>query len=689
MKTREDEYAARCVLRWPLKGKDKKGKGKVRMNISHKTNTRCQKENTIRKSVFLSVVGLAFAAGADVTALKLTGPFGDRLDRMIRNHVEVTDARLLADVFHGRTKAGWWQSEFWGKYMHAAVPLWTYSQNAALGANIDAGVEAILASQEPGGYIGNYPENVRFGGGWDVWGIKYTLMGLLHYYDGTRSRSKVEVERGDAALVAAKKLCDALIAALGPEGTKKRPLYKTGCYVGMASSSVLEPVVWLYRRTGEKRYLDFADFIVKGMTEAEDGPRLVDLVEKGISVADRNGYGNKPLVKGKYWTSESRSKAYEMMSCYQGLLDYVEEVEKSGVGGERTRRLWKATLLTAEDILKEEINIVGGASCGERWYHGARKQSLQYVNVQETCVVTTWMRFCEKLLDRTDDPKWADEIEKTFYNAYLGAQRPDGSDFVQYTSLCGRRHAGENQSRLYVNCCTANGPRGYLAFFGSMLGADGRAVLVNQYVSGEASVVLPETGQRISLETYADYPKNGNVSIRYREREPKRFALKLRIPGWSKVTSVSLNRKDVSDVRPGTYLTIDREWTCGDQVDLAFDYSVQAFELNGHAAFKMGPLVLARDRRFDDGDLDEVIARHPWIPDPMKDLRFFPTRTRREDMFFTALGLLTTGAHTKNAGEKYPSAINFCDYGSAGNSWTDASAYRVWLPIEADPKEGK
>ncbi len=49
----------------------------------------------------------------------------------------------------------------------------------------------MLASQEPSGYIGNYPDSLRCGEGWDVWGMKYTLMGLLHYYDFVKAQELV------------------------------------------------------------------------------------------------------------------------------------------------------------------------------------------------------------------------------------------------------------------------------------------------------------------------------------------------------------------------------------------------------------------------------------------------------------------------------------------------------------------
>ena len=87
------------------------------------------------------------------------GHFGKRLGKMLANHVEATDPVKLAALYREETK-GHWQTEFWGKYMHAAVPFWRYTGSERLGAKIAAGVQAILAVQEPGGYIGNYaPEN--------------------------------------------------------------------------------------------------------------------------------------------------------------------------------------------------------------------------------------------------------------------------------------------------------------------------------------------------------------------------------------------------------------------------------------------------------------------------------------------------------------------------------------------------
>lgn len=157
------------------------------------------------KSLVFGAVSLAMVSAQG--EVRLFGPGGKRLDQMIENHVKATDIESISSVFLSKNEChGWWQTEFWGKYMHSAVPFREYTGDAALAAKIDKGLDNVLASQEPSGYIGNYPEELRCNEGWDVWGMKYTMMGLMHYYDGANGS-----ERGKKALDAAMKVCDYVI----------------------------------------------------------------------------------------------------------------------------------------------------------------------------------------------------------------------------------------------------------------------------------------------------------------------------------------------------------------------------------------------------------------------------------------------------------------------------------------------
>ena len=630
--------------------------------------------------------------------VRLKGFLGARLDKMIENHVAAADIDYLTAPFLEKTERKfWWQTEFWGKWMHSSVPYLKYAESAKLRASIDRSVDILLSSQEANGYIGNYPDELRCGEGWDVWGMKYTLMGLLHYFDLVKDTAKGKDDvRCERVLSAAKRLCDYVIGEIGPNGKRGRELWQTGNWTGFASSSILEPVMWLYRRTSEKRYLDFATYIVRGMTEPDAGPRLLDLALRGISVADRNGHGNKPNADGHYVTKDNRWKAYEMMSCYQGLIEYWEVMRESPLvfRGEKAARLLEAAVATGEQIVRDEINLAGGCACQEAWFHGAKKQHLPYAHLQETCVTTTWMRFCEKLLDVTGDPKWADQLERTFYNAYLAALNPAGSDFAAYTPLNGYRSSGMHHCYMHINCCSANGPRGFLCFLKEFFRVKDGAAVFNFYGSALVSDTLPGTDKRVAFDMYSLYPRADEVRIVSHTEGVGTLPLKLRIPAWAAGTTVTLNGKACDGVRAGAYYVLSREWRLGDIVEVRFAQPVVAHTLcdgtarTPHAvAFTRGPILLARDSRLDGpGALNE--------PYPMRSFTdgkviagFSVLRPSCDDFWMTFAAPLKFGSHTENPEGRLEDAAFFCDYASAGNAWSRDNHYRTWFLMEYGPHE--
>lgn len=640
-----------------------------RMSICAKPNGYSVIISDMNKTVSIcAIICSSLTLFAEIGEVRLKGPLGERLDKMISQHVVGTDVDYITAPFAEKTERRlWWQSEFWGKYMHSAVPYLAYTGYEKLKANIDRGIVRMLSTQEPCGYIGNYPDELRCGEGWDVWGMKYTMMGLLHYYDATKDEN---------TLAACRRLCDYLIGEIGPNGSRGRELWQTGNWSGYASSSILEPVMWLYNRTKDARYLDFASYIVKGMTESEKGPRLLDLALKGVSVADRNEKGYTRNREWSYVCKYGRSKAYEMMSCYQGLLEYFEVTGR--------RDLLDAAMKTAEDIIREEINLAGGCASSEAWFHGAHKQYLPYERLQETCVTTTWMRFCEKLLDITGDPKWADQIERTFYNAYLAAMKSDGSEFAGYTPLSGNRWHGQHHCYMHTDCCTANGPRGFLCFLNKIFRTKGDVAEFNFYASALAKGKLAN-GRTVAFDMYSLYPRLSKVRIVSHTENAGEVPLRLRIPSWSGKTVVKLNGVEKRDVKPGTYYTLTHEWRLGDVIDIEFDMPVVAHAQHHHVAFTRGPVLLARDSRFADGDQTEPFRRVLHDGQLMKG--FSEVRSPSDDIWMAFSATLPIGSHHENPEAYLPTTVFFCDYASAGNTWTRDNYYRTWFPVELGPGE--
>ena len=212
-------------------------------------------------AVTVAAGGVLADSIGDIGNVRLKGGLGKRLDAVIANHVAAQDVDYITAPFLEKTETkGWWQTEFWGKWMHAAVPFLAYTHDAALRGKIERGCERILASQEDGGYIGNYPDALRCGEGWDVWGMKYTLMGLLHDYDWrrqceggeiTRLASNVSRPQTSADILAAcRRLCDYVIAEIGPNGRRGRELWQTGNWSGYAAEV---PRLRLLHRQGHGR----------------------------------------------------------------------------------------------------------------------------------------------------------------------------------------------------------------------------------------------------------------------------------------------------------------------------------------------------------------------------------------------------------------------------------------------------
>lgn len=586
--------------------------------------------------------------GCRMEDVRIGGYLGHRMDACFSNNVGATDGSYLAAVFQKHEGTSDWRTEFWGKWMHSSVPAYRYTRDERLKSNIDASVKVVLSAQRADGYIGNYRDDSHLQG-WDIWGRKYTLMGLMHDFDLTGDK---------AVLEAARRLADQLISEVGPGAAGK--LQTIGMHHGMASCSVLEPIVWLFRRTQDAKYLAFAKHIASAMEEFEDSPKLLSKAAAGVPVAERFPHPDP------WWSWKNGIKAYEMMSCYQGLLDLYLATGES--------RYLEAVEATAQNIIDDEINAAGSGAAFECWYHGRRFETAPAYHTMETCVTTTWMRLCSSLLRVTGKAAYADQLEKTTFNAYLATLARDGSTFSKYCPLSGTRSRGNDQCGMTINCCVANGPRGFVAIAESVLNADADGVMVNLYNASTASVVLPKRDVRVTVEQTTDYPAGNKVTLRVVPSAEATFALRLRIPAWSVATTVAVNGTEVSGMTPGAYLALRRSWKPGDTVEMAFDFAGRVEGKSEHFALFRGPLVLSRDTRFADGAVDQPAK----MPDLGKPVSMVPVASDNADIWQAFTVMLQTGTDPESV-EMKPHPVHFCDYASAGNTWRVDSLYRTWL----------
>ncbi|HEX5808688.1 MAG TPA: beta-L-arabinofuranosidase domain-containing protein [Anaerolineales bacterium] len=467
---------------------------------------------------------------------------------------------------------GDWQGEFMGTYLDAAsISAWN-AGDVELREKIDGMVADWLATQDPDGYLGTYDEADRWKS-WDVWVQAHNLIGLASYYCYTGRKDIL-----DAAL----RIGYRVLQDFGPG---KRTLRDTGPHVGMASSAILEPIIWLYWESGDQAFLDFGRWLVEQDWEGEGGPQILSAILAGKGVA---GVGN--------------SKGIEMLLDFAGLMELYR-----ATGEEKYLR---TILLAWEDITAHHLYITGSASTGEYFPKDFALRNQGIYMIGETCVSMGWMYLNFSLARLTGDARYFDMAEQTLYNHLLGAQSPDGRSWAYYLGL-----ADSKRYRWHTDpeCCPTKGARGIAQTLGHVFSLLEDGVSVNFYDSAKAVLPLP-SGRTVDLAVETEYPYEGRVQVNLGLTVPESFTLRLRLPGWCRSYTLALNGNTL-DVEPDEngYLLVRREWTDGDQIlfnmDMPVNVVVDTIGNAGRVALTRGPLVFAADASYLPAGvlLDDVI----------------------------------------------------------------------------------
>lgn len=575
--------------------------------------------------------------------VQLSGMLGVRIQNNAENRLVALDVDRLLEGYRQRPGRQSWDGEHVGKWLHAATLAWVYTGDERLRRKLDSAVDELLKCQQADGYLGTYLPKDRWTE-WDVWAHKYNLIGLITYMRYTGDEKPLD---------ACRKMADLLCRDFG-DG--KRDIIQAGPHMGMAPTSVLEPMVWLYRFTGDPRYRDFCEYILRAW-EQPDGPHIVSRLLAGQGV---NKVGD--------------SKAYEMLSCLNGALEWYRTTGDA--------RLLQAALNAWQDITAKRLYLTGTASYHEVFHGDYDLPNTN--NVGETCVTVTWLQFNAHLLRLTGQARFADELEKVVYNQLAGAQQPDGRAWGYYVQMEGKKPYSSN---LYGHCCLSSGPRGIALIPTFAITTDNAGPVVNLYDAATAHLTLAN-GAAVNLAVETSFPREGHVRIKVAPEPEGTFTLKLRVPAWCAHLAPTINGGP-AEAQRGTdgYLAIERNWKSGDEVEFQFDLQprlVAGTHANaGKAAVLYGPLVLAADdsllgtnspglARISLAGADSALLDFKAEPSPA------PFKTWPGACIYHINALAWAGENGRGpASSRSIALVPFADAGQAGSN------YKVWLPVHS------
>ena len=527
--------------------------------------------------------------------MAFTGPCRDYLDFTLRHQLLSPDT--WADFVRVFTADSddldrGWRCEYWGKMMRGACLCYRASGIEELYGLLEDTVQDLLRARRPDGRISTYSDTCQFTG-WDLWGRKYVMTGLIHFLEICRD----DALRGDI-LSALTAHADAVIAGIGPENGQTRITETSDYWGGVNSCSILEPMMALYHLTGENRYLRFAEYIL-----STGGCRDGNLIRLALE---------NTLPPFRY----PEVKAYETLSFFEGVLAYGEATGKE--------EYLRAALNFFDAVARTDLTVIGCCGCTHELFdHSALRQTEAGTDqMQETCVSVTWMRLCARLLMLTGDSRYYTLLERTGRNALYGAVNLYGQapvdrktktplaalPFDSYSPLTGgRRGIGIGGLKSFsfggfYGCCACIASAGIalMPLTAVMQAADG--VYVNVLFSGRAAFRCPD-GKRAVLTAQSGYPREGHMLLTVEAEEGSAaFALRLRVPEDLRNTEILLN--GIPTRQPPLekgYVCINRRFSTGDTVEMRGTIPLIRETVGSSDAFRYGCIVLARDEAKEPG----------------------------------------------------------------------------------------
>jgi DUF1680 family protein len=370
----------------------------------------------------------------------------------------------------------------------------------------------------------------------------------------------------------------------------------------------------LYRVTHDRRHLDLAKHYL-------DIRGLANSIHRS-----RHNQSYMPVLEQREAVGHAVNCVTLMVSLADvGVLTGLEPYYAAG------HRMWT-------DAATRKMYVTGGVGATGNEGFG-RPYTLPNISAySETCAVLMFMTLNHRLFLATGDARYIDLMERGMYNNAIDGVSISGDQFFYVNRLAS---AGDGRDARWTHasleCCPPNLAR-FLASMPERIYAQDtrtRAIYVNLYTTSSATFHVH--ADAVSLAVESGMPWSGDSRIAVATKQPTIATIKLRIPGWaskrgtpgglyryldgiSRPSTISLNGRSVA-AEPDMlgYVSIDRAWSDGDVIEVAFPMEPRRIAADEHVvedrrrmAIERGPIVYCAEwPDVPDGRaLDLLVDRH-------------------------------------------------------------------------------
>ncbi len=516
----------------------------------------------------------------------------------------IQNLRIAAGLEKGEFKGTHWQDEWVYKWIESACYVYAVTADRQLDSRMDEIIEVIAKAQQADGYIASQ----TIARGWprfqdfrhhELYTMGHLITAACIHHRVTGKNTLLEV---------ACKAADCIIETFKERDPKLAdfPMNPTIIMAG----------VELYRTTGQRKYLDMANFFIdwRGSRYGE-GKR--DLWAGAVSKGSDLNQNWRPLRK----ETEVVGHAVFFSYLYAGAADaYMETGDGTLLSA--LERLWT-------DLVTKKMYVTGGVS-PEHHSHPARSFRPGELTIiagdsihegtaapyelpndtayNETCGQIGNLMWNWRMLAITREARFADIMERTLFNSILSGIDVDGEGWSYTNPLCwnGPQHvlrSNDLHSRgdpgAKMICCPTNLLRTLASWHNYLYSVSAEGLWIHHYGGNVFNGVLP-SGRKLKLTQQTDYPWDGKVRIAVDAVEPAGvFSILLRIPCWVKNAKLVINNQAVNvPCEPASYAKIERNWAAGDVIELDLPMPVRMImadplveQTRNQVAVMRGPIV--------------------------------------------------------------------------------------------------
>jgi DUF1680 family protein len=417
----------------------------------------------------------------------------------------------------------------------------------------------------------------------------------------------------------------------------------------------------LYRCTGNRRYLDLAEFFLDTRGNAAHRQRMY-----GSYAQDHEPVKDQTRAIGHAVRATYLYIPLTDIAALTGDAEYLRADE----------RIW-------EDAVSKRTFLTGGI--------GSYRDEEDYGDDYDLPNLSSWNEICaaygnilwnQRLFLLQQDAKYIDVMERTLYNGFLVGVSLDGRTFLYQAPL---QASGDfaRQPWFGPNCCPPNLARLLPQLGGLIYARSERSLYINLFIGSRARIDMGGTPVTITQETR--YPWDGTVALTVDPQAAAEFDILVRIPGWARnqpmpgnlytylpsadgKVELSINGSLASyDVEKG-YARIGREWQPGDTIQLSLPMTV---------ALERGPLVFCAEGEDNPDGIFNLL---------MEDDTPLLFAYRRETLGgigeITGTAMMLSRGSDRSSVVKKPVEFVAIPYFAFGNR--GAGDMTVWLPRNED-----